>query len=91
MGKNQTVLIICGLLLVADWLCIDRTLDDWDLSDLSGSVRLLAAEITAGAAILWIGLVMARRAGFRLSPGSGDRIAIRIPGALRRLFVSVWS
>ncbi len=91
MKKHTTVLFICGLFLLADYICFDQTLGlRKDLSE-TALLSLVAVQASAAAMIVLLGLMVWRKTYARQKKPASRRSDFAIVQPLRRLFVSVWS
>lgn len=86
MKRNSTILVICGLLLLADAIIAARTITE----QTEFVAKALAAEIVLALAFGWVAFEVFRKKYRRQKrPATRWRFAVVQP--LRRLFVSVWS
>lgn len=88
MKRDLTVLILCGLLLIADAAIFQETLAASAAA--KPALVAIAAEIAAAVMLVWLALA-AYRQKFRRQKRPASRWRFAVAGPLRRLFVSVWS
>ena len=91
MKRNETILVICGLLLLADYLCFMQTVQFRENLDAAVLASLITAEAIAAAMLASVGLLVLRKTYARQKKPANRRTGFAIVQPLRRLFVSVWS
>ncbi len=89
MKKNSTILLVCGLLLIADYLSIKQTIGVRENLSATFVTLALIAQACSAAMLALIGFLVYRKKHARQKkPVSRSGFAPLEP--LRRLFVSVW-
>ena len=86
MRRNSTVIILCGLLIVADAVAAAQTIAEPP----EFIIQTLAAQIVFAATLAWIPLKLFRKK-YRRQKRPANRWRLAVVQPLRRLFVSVWS
>ncbi len=91
MKKHTTVLFLCGLFLLADYIWFGQTLEA--RANLSQAVlmSLIWAQAVAAVLIVSLGLMILRKTYDRQKKPANRRSGFAIVQPLRRLFVSAWS
>lgn len=91
MNRSYTVMILCCLLLLADGLCISKSIEFSPRLSIPSILALYLIEAVSAVVLTAIGFAMFRRnySGQKIPAKYRKRPIVLEP--LRRLFVSVWS
>jgi membrane protein implicated in regulation of membrane protease activity len=90
MKRDSTMLVLCGLLMFADWLCARQTFDARSGSTTIAFLLIAAAESAVFFAVSVLLFYLLRKTYRRQKRPPSRRATFAIVQPLRRLFVSVW-
>ena len=90
MNRNQTIIALCGLFLLADALCIKQTIEFRGLLNSLTIAILVVGQIAVATSFVAIGYAMLRKSYARQKKPATRRPIPVLVEPLRRLFVSVW-
>lgn len=91
MKRNTTVFVICGLFLLADYICLKQTVNSRANLSAAELVSLVTAEALAAAILVSLAFLVVRKNYARQKKPAKHQVRFERLQPLRRLFVSVWS
>ena len=89
MKRNNTILTLCGMLVIADWLCFWETLNAWPNLTMPFAVSMLTGQILTALLLSWMAFVVVKSG----LPSGKSKFSLKgfgIRQPVRRIFVSVW-